>query len=981
MPGFWRKCRIAFRCVRFTLWGVVLLLLVAFGWFNLVGLPDFLKTRLVTALHEQGVQLEFTRMRLRIIHGLVCDSVHIGSADNTPGPQLTAREVQIRINLLALLRRNLEVSALILRQGKLELPLDASDTLTFTNLQGELRILPDDTWSLDQFRTGVMGVNLNFAGTIAHAREFRQWTVFAPTPARGQGRVQTSLQGLADTLRQMRFSGKTQLNARLDGDARDMNSFTFSMSARVAGFESPWLSISNLDFAAHLRALTNAPVYSGPIQGAWTNLQPFRLDWMARGNNLKCSKVKASAIDCTGFWGDPKDTNTFSVTVSARARGVETPWGSMYDVDFATRAATPAGRGASVDPGWGFWTNLQPFQADWLLRGSGVELEQLGLNSVACSGSWDAPRLIVTNLSAHFNDGSVGVDVTLDVASRILNFAVNSGIDPHLVESFLDENTRQLLAEVTWHDPPKLSVNGWLTLPSWTNRPQPWQENARTNMVVRGEIGFTNAQIAKLPLPITLKSQLSYSNRVWQIAALDVAQGRTRLKVAGEVNELDGNFHGVTDGRLASECITPFLTDPEALKGFHHLQFHEPMAFSVGAAGNLHSIASLSATGSISLAQFAIREQWIDSLATSFSYTNRMAEFYSPHLERSQGKEKFDAEKVVLDISGEKLFLINGRGNVLPMAVGRAIGPQTAEAMSPYEFLAVPHATVNGCIPLKQVNDDLVVDDADLRFDVMGTVPFQWRKFQTPAMTGTIIWKARYLILTNIVADCYGGKAGGNGVFDLKTPGDGTEFSFFIDGTNVDLNAMGVALWSPTNQLRGSLSAKVTVTRANSSDWRTWNGFGEGTLKNGLLWNAPVLGLMSPILNTLTPGFDLGNSKATEASGRFIMTDGVIFTDSLVIRSLTMRLDYVGTVDLEEKVNARVRAQLLRNTPVIGSLVSAMLTPVSIATECDVTGTLDEPKISPVFIPFSKVLTAPLHPIRTMEKIFSPTQTNSPPKQ
>ena len=122
MPGFWRKCRIAFRCARFTVWAVLLLLLAAFGWFNLVGLPNFLKTRLVTALHERGVQLEFSRMRLRIIHGLICDNVRMGEATTSDGPVLTAREVQLRVNFPALLRLHLQVDGLVVREGNLTFP-------------------------------------------------------------------------------------------------------------------------------------------------------------------------------------------------------------------------------------------------------------------------------------------------------------------------------------------------------------------------------------------------------------------------------------------------------------------------------------------------------------------------------------------------------------------------------------------------------------------------------------------------------------------------------------------------------------------------------------------------------------------------------------------------------------------------------------------------------------------------------------------
>src|SRR5271163_1793922 len=67
-PGFWHKCRVSFRWCRISLWLVVLAALFAIIWFNQIGLPEFLKTRLVATLREHGVELEFSRMRLRFAH-------------------------------------------------------------------------------------------------------------------------------------------------------------------------------------------------------------------------------------------------------------------------------------------------------------------------------------------------------------------------------------------------------------------------------------------------------------------------------------------------------------------------------------------------------------------------------------------------------------------------------------------------------------------------------------------------------------------------------------------------------------------------------------------------------------------------------------------------------------------------------------------------------------------------------------------------
>jgi hypothetical protein len=893
-PGFWRKCRIAFRCARFTVWGAMLVLLAAFAWLNLIGLPGFLKTRLVGALQQRGVQLEFTRMRLRIVHGLICDNVRIGAAEGGSGPVLTAREVQLRINFAALLHWRLQVDGLVLRQGKFVMPVAPNDSLTLTNIEGELRILPDETWSLDRLRAGLSGATVELGGEIAHAPEFRNWKLFATAPAPNRGNVQSSLQGFSDALKQIHFEGKPLLRAGLNGDARDVHSLVLRVSAQAPGVQTPWGSVRNLAFAARAVAATNA---------------------------------------------EPK-----------------------------------------AEPGWGFWTNLQPFRVDWLARGTDVRSEGLAVNALDCSGWWDAPEVTLTELSARLGGGNLDAHAKLDVGTRELAFTVNSGFDLHAAEALVTDQTRERLAQITWTHPPRVRAEGTLTLPPWANRAAGWRDDIEPSVRLHGDLAFTNALVAGLARVDSVRTHFNYANLVWNLPDLEITQGRTALALTGEEDEATKNFRCTVGGNLDGESVRSFLTDSNAAKGFAILRFNQPVAMGLDVTGNLRDFAALSATGRVAATNFAIRGQTVDSVSATLAYTNLTAEFFHPQMARAGGAEKFTAEKMTLDLAGRKLWIQGGRGRVTPLVVATAIGPKTAEGFAPYHFLAVPEATADGCIPLTFRHGDLVTDDADLQFHVIGTLPFRWERFETPAIGGNIRWLGNNLIITNVAGACYGGTADGWGVFGLQTPGPGTDFSFFMEGTNVDLNAMGLALWSPTNQLRGALSGQVTVTSANSEDWRTWNGYGQLQVQNGLLWNAPVFGLMSRVLNTITPGLDMGNSRATEGAGRFTLVNGVIFTDSLEIRSLTMRVNYVGTVDLQQNVVARARAQLLRNTPVLGSLFSLVLSPVSKAFECEVTGTLSDPKITPLYIPFARVLTAPLHPIRTMEEMFASPATNAPAK-
>src|ERR1035437_6005169 len=254
MPGFWRKCRIAFRWLRFAAWAAALLVLAAFVWFNVVGLPGFLKTRLITALHERGVELEFTRMRLRLIHGLICDNVRFGWAKNTDGPVLTAREVQLRVNFPALLRLHPQVDGLILSQGNFTCALSSTNSLALTNLQSEVRFGADRTWTLDQFRAELDDVSISLGGEIAHAPEIRNWKIFSGSTTGDHGSGPAVLKNFSQTLAQIHFHGQPQLNARLNGDARDVHSFTLNVNARVPDVQTPWLAAHDLQFAARLSA-------------------------------------------------------------------------------------------------------------------------------------------------------------------------------------------------------------------------------------------------------------------------------------------------------------------------------------------------------------------------------------------------------------------------------------------------------------------------------------------------------------------------------------------------------------------------------------------------------------------------------------------------------------------------------------------------------------------------------------------------------
>src|SRR5258708_8062527 len=97
-PRFWRICRIYFRRLRICIGLVILALAGALVYLNQVGLPGFVKKPLLAKLRASGIDLQFSRLRLRWYYGIVADNVRFGRADEPASARLTAGEVQVQLN-------------------------------------------------------------------------------------------------------------------------------------------------------------------------------------------------------------------------------------------------------------------------------------------------------------------------------------------------------------------------------------------------------------------------------------------------------------------------------------------------------------------------------------------------------------------------------------------------------------------------------------------------------------------------------------------------------------------------------------------------------------------------------------------------------------------------------------------------------------------------------------------------------------------
>jgi len=742
---------------------------------------------------------------------------------------------------------------------------------------------------------------------------------------------------------------------QIQSDLRFQSNDTWSLDNFKADFAGAKLMLSG--DIAHVRAIRNWGIFRGPT----TNATAWHVRWQEFADALRQIQFTGTPQLSLAVNGDARDPRSFRIHLLATIPSADTPWGSARAIQLTARLAAAAGIPANPEPSQGWWTNLQPYHIEWSARLAHLESEKLEAQAIRCDGFWRAPELAVTNLSAELGGGRLDARMQLNVETREFSFINSSCFDPQAIAALLTEKTQGWLTQFSLTQPPALQAEGSLILPAWTNRQPDWRGEVQPTIRLAGSFAVTNGSFRGIAAD-SAQGNFSYSNLVWRLSHLTVKRTEGALMLDDVEDDSTKSFHWHVQGSLAPDAIQPLLASSHAERSLQAFTFAQPLFLNADVWGRLYDDDSLGAAGWAALTNFTVHGEAVSSVESTFQYTNRVLKFFQPRLQA--GVQRMRADGITVDFNAWRIYFTNGFGTADPRAVARAIGPKPGEVMEPYRFGLPCPAHVNGYAPLRGS------EDADLWFEGDGA-PFAWLRIKTPRITGRIHWLGNTLLLTNLTAALYGGSADGFVHFDFR-PKTGADFDFTADVSNVDVHLLAKDWSSPTNHLEGRLSGRFVMTSANSEDWRTWNGYGQTDLRDGLIWDVPIFGILSPVLNTIMPG--LGSSRATDATAQFGMTNGVAFSDDLEMRSTMMRLQYAGTVDMQSHVNALVTAQLLRDTWVVGPLLSTALWPVSKLFEFKITGTLQQPQTQPVYIP--KVLLTPLHPFRSLEDMLNETNTS-----
>lgn len=1033
MPS--RIRRIARRVFRWSCRLIVLLvlgLLVTAVYLERAGLPDFLKKRMVQALQARGWEVEFSSLRFHLYRGVIAENLHLRRAENKPGPIIFVDEAACHLDRKALRTFNVVLDSVGLRGGRIVWPFSDTNHQTarfqLDKVGGELVFKAGDLWELRSLSAEALGARLEISGTLSNASLVRDWKI-PKSSSQSAEATQALWRKIATGAERIKFFDQPQLVTRFEADAGEFRRLDAELRFTATGVETPWGNATapmlrvrifpakgleplqaDLEFtaedpatewcrarrirlnweveppfislfptnghvavdllapetpwAASRRAVATVHVSSDPA-----NSEQFRTDIEATLDHLQSEWIRSDRSQLTTSWlHSPTNLYPSRISGELRVSNPGTRWGEAAGAAISLTAKMPAQNKLALFQTNCAWPNrLHGVSLTASVVASNVLSPDLQIDTVNLGATWDSSRLDVRTELALYG-GSLTATGQLDSVTREALFSARSTFDPYGLLALLTPTAQSWVSNYTWRAAPTVQVSGRGILPAWTNRDPDWRGEVRPGLSLAGS--FDVGQGAFRDAPFTsASSPFTLTNLLWRIPDLKVVRPEGTLHGEYWSDLTTRDFHWRVQSRINPTNARPVLEREFQRRALDYFTFSEPPEIDAEVWSRWGDFDRLGFSARVRATNFSFRGETVTAANSGLYYTNKVLVFDEPQV--WQGRQKASAPKVVVDFLTEKLFLTNAFGNLDPNSVARAIGEKPGQAVAPYQFDAPPASHVNGVVDLKKGTNRA----DDLHFVINGG-PFRWRQFRLQLLGGNIDWVGDKLSLNNVRGQFRQGDLGGAAAFDF-TRGSGSRFAFNLSVSNADLRTFMQDIGYPTNKLEGVLNGEMIIGDGKTSDDKSWQGRGNVVMRDGLLWDIPMFGVLSPLLNSMIPG--LGNSRAKEVTASFVITNSIIHSRDMEVRATAMRMNFDGTADFEGKLDARVEAELLRDLPGIGFVLSKILWPLTKLFEIKVTGTVNHPKTEPLYI-LPKLLLMPFHPIKTIKEMAPPDELKAPPK-
>lgn len=909
---------------------------------------------------------------------------------------------------------------------------------TINNLQSEIRLHPGDAWELTQLTGDCMGVNFHFAGAITNANYLGNWKRQRDTNKTAQA-WQLQLSKIARTIERMDFSEPPELQLHISGDAKNTNDFAIDFTLQAARARTPWGSVDNLLLAApirpapgnHIRSEINlsfdaAVTEQASLEASHLNISllqalddplPAAVDIDLNVKGLKTLYAKTREIDLqahsdrTSNPAAPLNTRltlridafdaplllsrASSLTLEAEAKhfatnapplsaaarlnvtNVVTAFGSLNRLALAVNfSQAPANRPATADESWAWWAKLEPYLLDWNLDLAGIKSlypgKELELKNAALKGDWSAPRLKLSDVRVELYDGEVKLNAGVDVVTRDASADAYIHFSPHSIQHLLGPKGERWIKRYSFGAPPEITVRDascrlpdW---PRWKGKQIDWKNEMVPIVRVDAHIkaidgGYKDYMFDSAETDLTLR------DAEWHFPNLDVRRPEGRASVKFTSNALTKDYHWNLDAQLSAKAARHLLESEQQREAMDRFELGQPPHIQGDVWGRWFHRELTGVDLRVALTNLSYRGIPADRASGRIQYTNRVVRVTEGEAWLNGRSVSADGIEIQITENPDerRAWFTNVVGNVNPLLAAQAIGPKTAAAIEPYRWGSPPRIVLNGSIGIKNTRA------ADMHFDIQGG-PFSWWELNFEKIGGGVHWVTNQVTLSNIVAKAYGGDLTGRANFDFGSDQPGSQVQFHTDVVKADFAPLMKDVFNTTNEMTGKLSGFLSVDSAASGDFDSWQGSGAVDLHDGFLWSLPLVGFLSETLDVIVPG--MGKSPINRAVGTFTMTNSVMHTRDLKLDSPVMRIHYKGAISNKGDVDAKVEAELFKESWSLLRAFGVIATPVTKLMVLKVDGSINKPLLEPLYVP--SFLRPFLKPRSIFQKIFGAGSEKAP---
>ncbi|MGC8988813.1 MAG: AsmA-like C-terminal region-containing protein [Verrucomicrobiia bacterium] len=1022
-----------FRRVRLAILAAILFLVLFLLAIGKIAAPGFITAWIRSAAHAHGINLEFKRVVWRWYRGIVAEQVIIQPATNSNIFKASMEELVLDMDWSRLLtERRLDIDGIQLSQGHATLSVPANtqstETVELNEIAARLRRRSTNAWELEELharafgaRFDARGVLTNLAALTKHAAPKKGATNEIPA-------WQTRLAEFVRVSSQFELDAPPEFHLRFSGDIAQTEGFSGVLKARIPGVRGSWGRTTDSQLEIDL-VPDSSPEHTPTPHvafcsrrmetklAAFDDLQffaslpripsgPSNLDvtWQITAAGVSMPNCRLENVSATGSTRPHTAFPlTFRTSIEMRCAAIETKWfsaGSNTTTATLLHSATNAmlqevlveSRANNVSSEHGnaaeamLTAKLTPHrsgqlltqdddasapclavnQIDLSIAGTGIDSARIPVTQFMCNAKWIAPELHVQHLEAQLPTGTLTVrPATLNTQNRRLTATLHSNFDPHSIEPLLSEKAQQWLQQFDWKQPPEVDASITIPLPETAGASFDWQTDLPQKAQLTATLHGSNVSYRAVPIEYAAL-KVSLSNEVLHLTDFSVVRPEGQAQLEYQLHTRTREFNWNVNGSLSPKEIGPAISRdaPQLLSMF---DFSQPTKVVGKVWGCWKPPERIECALAVTAANFSFRGEPVDHLDAFVCSSNKILS--ASNVSIQTGNEWIKAPTVNLDFEIPRVCLSNAQCCIDPLKVARAIGSNVVSALEPYRFGNPPLAKVSGVItfPEHRARPDIV-------FDVAGG-PFHFWRLNASEVAGVVHWQEDRLLITNLAASLCQGRLTGNVRAEFHQTND-TMIQFSSRLVNADLRLLARDLLEHPANIEGTVSANFNVVNGHASDVRTWSGYGDIEMRDGSLWDLPIFGILSPILNTVIPG--LGNSKARSASATFTLDNSVLRTDNLAIDAGPARLRYHGKTDLEGRVDARAEAEILASTPLVGPFISLALTPLSKVFIFQVNGTLAKPELEPVYVP--RLFMHLLRPFHTLRSLF-PGGTESTPQQ